>query len=71
MMFGQNMAKHTSGKNYKLLQEVTHWTEGEVQNEQRIAARVDVNPSYTLETSFSEILDMFEFVDFDTLRFVG
>ena len=47
---------------YKLLQDVTHWTEGEVQNEQRITARVDVNPSYTLETSFSEILDMFEFV---------
>ncbi len=53
---------------YKLLQDVTHWTEGEVQNEQRITARVDVNPSYTLETSFSEIFDMFEFVGFDTLR---
>ena len=49
---------------YRLLQEVTHWTEEQVQQEQRTEARVDVNPSYTLETSFSEILDMFEFDDF-------
>lgn len=49
---------------YKLLQEVTHWTEGQVHQEQRIAAKVDVTPSYTLETTFSEILDLFEFDDF-------
>lgn len=49
---------------YRLLQEVTHWTEDQVRQEQRIEARVDVNPSYTLETTFCEILDMFEFDDF-------
>ncbi len=51
-------------KEYKLLQDVTHWTEDQVLREQQIRAAVDVTPSYTLETSFSEILEMFEFVDF-------
>ena len=49
---------------YRLLQEVTHWTEEQVQQEQRVEVRVNVTPSYTLETTFSEILDMFEFDDF-------
>ena len=54
---------------YKLLQEVTHWTEGQVHQEQRIEAKVDVTPSYTLETTFSEILDLFEFGDFHSPRY--
>ena len=49
---------------YRLLQEITHWTEDQVHQEQRIEAKVDVTPSYTLETTFSEILDLFVFDDF-------
>ena len=51
-------------KEYRLLQEVSHWTEDQVEQEQRIEAKIDVTPSYTLESTFSEILDMFEFDDF-------
>ena len=53
---------------YRLLQEVTHWTEEQMQQEQRIEAGVDVTPSRTLETTFSEILDMFEFGDFHSSK---
>ena len=49
---------------YKLLQEVTHWTAEEVDREQRIKEREHVHPTYTLEGTFSEILEMFDFRDF-------
>ena len=51
-------------KKYRLLQEVTHWTDAQVNQEQQIRAKVDVTPSYILENTFSEILDMFEFDHF-------
>jgi phosphoglycolate phosphatase-like HAD superfamily hydrolase len=49
---------------YKLLQEVTHWTPEEVEREQKIKEREDVNQTHTLDRSFSEILDQFDFCDF-------
>ena len=49
---------------YKLLQDVTHWTPEEVQREQKIKEREHVTPTYVLESSFSELLDHFDFADF-------
>ena len=49
---------------YKLLQDVTHWTPQDVQKEQLIKAREHVHPTHTLKHSFSEILAIFEFGDF-------
>jgi phosphoglycolate phosphatase-like HAD superfamily hydrolase len=46
---------------YKLLQEVTHWTPEEVEREQRIQEREHVHPSHTLHGSFDEILGLFDF----------
>lgn len=46
---------------YKLLQEVTHWTPEEVAREQKIKERLDVHPTHTLEKTFSEILELFDF----------
>ncbi|EIU6859187.1 HAD family hydrolase [Pseudomonas aeruginosa] len=53
-----------SRKEYRLLQDVTHWTPEEVAREQRIRARVDVHPDHTLEVGFSELLDIFVFRKF-------
>ena len=49
---------------YKLLQDVTHWTAETVEREQEIRARAHVCSTYTLEKKFSEILDLFDFRDF-------
>jgi phosphoglycolate phosphatase len=49
---------------YKLLQQVTHWTKEEVEREQKIKEREHVNPTHTLEKEFGELLNLFEFVDF-------
>lgn len=49
---------------YKLLQEVTHWTAEEVAYEQKIKEREHVHPSHTLEQNFGELLEIFDFVDF-------
>ena len=49
---------------YKLLQEVTHWTPEEVEREQKIKEREHVHPTHTLENQLSEILDLFDFRDF-------
>lgn len=51
---------------YKLLQEVTHWTAEEVEREQKIREREHIHPTHTLERTFSEILDLFDFRDFHT-----
>jgi len=48
---------------YKLLQDVTHWTPEEVQREQKIKAREHVHPTHVLAKSFSEILGQFNFKD--------
>jgi FMN phosphatase YigB (HAD superfamily) len=49
---------------YKLLQDVTHWTAEEVAREMKIKEREQVSPTHTLERSFGEILDLFDFKDF-------
>ena len=49
---------------YKLLQDVTHWTREEVEREQKIKEREHVHPTHTLNSGFSELFDLFEFGDF-------
>lgn len=49
---------------YKLLQEVTHWTAEEVEREQKIKEREHVHPSHVLERTFSELYNIFDFRDF-------
>ena len=49
---------------YQLLRDVTHWTNDDVEREKRIRAR-DVDARYRLVNSFSELLGIFEFGDFD------
>lgn len=49
---------------YKLLQDVTHWTPEEVEREQKIREREHVIPTHTLESAFSEILQLFNFGNF-------
>ena len=51
---------------YKLLQDVTHWSDADVEREQKIRERKDVHPPHTLENEFSEILKIFDFKDFHT-----
>jgi FMN phosphatase YigB (HAD superfamily) len=48
---------------YGLLCQVTHWPASDVERE-KVVKPADVEPSYVLESSFSEILDKFEFVPF-------
>jgi phosphoglycolate phosphatase-like HAD superfamily hydrolase len=52
---------------YALLRDVTHWTDEQVERERRLTAK-QVPPTYTLNTSFSELLDLFEFVPFQQSR---
>lgn len=49
---------------YKLLQDVTHWTREEVEREQKIKEREHIHPTHTLHNGFSELLQLFEFGDF-------
>jgi FMN phosphatase YigB (HAD superfamily) len=49
---------------YKLLQDVTHWTAEDVQREQLINEREHVQPKWILDTNFAQILDIFTFGDF-------
>jgi FMN phosphatase YigB (HAD superfamily) len=49
---------------YKLLQDVTHWTTEEVKREQMIREREHVQPTHVLSESFGEILALFDFRDF-------
>jgi hypothetical protein len=48
---------------YELLRRVTHWSDDEVERE-RTTTEADVRPSYTLEKSFDELLEMFHFAPF-------
>jgi FMN phosphatase YigB (HAD superfamily) len=48
---------------YKLLQDVTHWTDEDVEREQKIKEREHVKQSVTLDSSFSQLLDHFDFRD--------
>lgn len=49
---------------YKLLQDVTHWTPEEVKREQMIREREHLQPTHVLRESFSEIFSLFDFRDF-------
>ncbi|WP_455809121.1 HAD family hydrolase [Pseudomonas koreensis] len=53
---------------YKLLQEVTHWTPAEVAREQKIRERDDVLPKFVLKSDFSELLSIFDFESFAKTR---
>jgi len=48
---------------YRLLQQVSHWTEDDVQRESQINDRPDVTPSYILHDRFDELFDFFKFGD--------
>lgn len=48
-------------KEYQLLREVSHWTDEDVKREQLIVDATSIEPSFRLERSFSELLDIFEF----------
>ena len=50
---------------YDLLRQVTHWSPDEVSRERVISAE-GVAPTYTLESGFSELLSLFEFVPHHT-----
>ncbi len=45
---------------YELLRAVTHWTREEVEEERRLRES-EITPTYVLEKSFTELLDLFEF----------
>ena len=45
---------------YELLRRVTHWTAQQVETEKRLSAR-DITPTFTLQKSFAELCDLFEF----------
>jgi FMN phosphatase YigB (HAD superfamily) len=49
---------------YKLLQDVTHWTREEVEREQKIREREHIHPTHTLDNGFSELFELFEFGNF-------
>jgi FMN phosphatase YigB (HAD superfamily) len=49
---------------YKLLQDVTHWSAEDVAREQKIKERRDILPAHTLDKSFAQILDLFDLADF-------
>ncbi|MCI0559670.1 MAG: HAD family hydrolase, partial [Nitrososphaera sp.] len=55
--YGQAHKRHE----YKLLQDVTHWTAEEVEREQKIKEGEHVHPTHTLEKTFSEILGLLDF----------
>ncbi len=48
---------------YELLRRVTHWKSGPVEQE-KMTKVADVAPTYTLNNSFGELLDIFEFGPF-------
>jgi len=54
--------------NYQLLREVTHWTDIEVEREKlyKIQHAHNSIAKYTLENSFKELLNFFEFFEFNT-----
>jgi len=49
---------------YELLRQVSHWSQNQIETERNILENVLVNPTYTLEVSFSEILAKFDFSPF-------
>jgi FMN phosphatase YigB (HAD superfamily) len=59
-------AKYGTAQNrpeYKLLREVTHWSAEQVEYEKKLTEQ-HVRPTFTLERSFSQLMDLFQFVPF-------
>jgi phosphoglycolate phosphatase len=52
---------------YKLLREVTHWSTEQVEYEKQLTVK-QVRPSFTLDESFGQLLDLFEFVPFHSVK---
>jgi FMN phosphatase YigB (HAD superfamily) len=48
---------------YKLLRDVTHWSAEQVEQEKRLTEQ-HVRPTFTLDESFDQLLELFEFVSF-------
>lgn len=57
------LSQHTEA--YQLLREVTHWSDSDVEREKKISER-DVVPSIELTTSYSQLLDNFQFGNKDS-----
>jgi phosphoglycolate phosphatase len=60
-------AKYGEAQNreaYALLRRVSHWTEKDVEREKLLYQQRSIQPTYTLEHSFSELLEKFEFVPY-------
>lgn len=47
--------------NYSLLEEVSHWTDEEIENEARTSHSMLISPTVTLSSSFGELLEYFDF----------
>lgn len=50
---------------YDLLRSVSHWTQADVDREVAIAKQPHVTPSFTLQTGFADLLNLFDFVSPD------
>ncbi len=48
---------------YELLRDVTHWSREDVERERKLQERVDVSADITLDNSFAQIMDHFDFGD--------
>jgi len=56
------LAQHT--EEYELLSRVSHWTDADIEREKKLKAEHNVHPGYTLNESFAELLDLFQFEPF-------
>lgn len=59
-------AKGLGDEEYNLLQDVSHWTDEDMRREERLRQEGDVDPTYTLNESFSELTDYFTFSEYVT-----
>jgi len=46
---------------YEVLQRVSHWTTNDVEREEEIRSRPHVTPTFVLQRSFADLLDVFDF----------
>lgn len=49
---------------YQLLRRVSHWTKKDVERERSLIESDKIHATYVLDNSFSELLDLFEFIPF-------
>jgi hypothetical protein len=60
-----------NGGAYALLKEVTHWSDADVAREREVDERAKeqgVQPTFVLDTGFSQVLDLFRFIPFKDSR---